>query len=58
MHPHLTKAGFDTTFSEMADHCRKSDLYKLGDAVLVWVNEGDLSVLGQMMREDLNDESK
>jgi hypothetical protein len=29
--------------------CRRSELYKLGDAVLVWVNEGDLSRCGQKL---------
>jgi hypothetical protein len=31
--------------------CRRSELYKLGDAVLVWVNEGDLLRCGQKLPE-------
>jgi hypothetical protein len=31
--------------------CRRSELYKLGDAVLVWVNEGDLCRCGQKLPE-------
>lgn len=29
------------TFAEMAEHARASDLYRVGDMTLVWVNEGD-----------------
>lgn len=31
-----------STLSEMKENARKSDLYRLGDMKLVWVNEGDL----------------
>ncbi len=32
------------TIDEMRQHFRDTELYKLGDAKLVWVNEGDLAI--------------
>lgn len=29
------------TFAKMQEHIRNSPLYQIGDAMLVWVNEGD-----------------
>jgi len=34
------------TFKEMQDHARNSALYPIGDATLVWVNEGDFWMSG------------
>ena len=33
------------TFVEMRDNIRKNELYQMGDAVLFWINEGDLGML-------------
>lgn len=32
-----------------AANCRRSELYQLGDAVLVWVNERDIYMCGQQL---------
>ena len=32
----------DTPTEKMREHARASELYKAGDMVLVWINEGDL----------------
>lgn len=32
------------TISEMRDHIRGTPLHELGDAVLMWVNEGDVCI--------------
>ena len=34
-----------TDYSGMLNHMRQTPLYKLGDAILVWVNESDFLVL-------------
>jgi hypothetical protein len=36
-------------FSAMADECRTSGLYEKGDAILVWVNEGDIVANGELI---------
>jgi hypothetical protein len=33
------------TIEEMRENFQKTDMYKHGDAKLVWVNEGDLSMM-------------
>lgn len=38
------------TIEEMRDNFRETDLWKRGDARLVWVNEGDLFM--QMLETD------
>ncbi len=37
-------------FGLMAAECRESDLYKQGDAILVWVNEGDILREGEEVK--------
>jgi len=44
--PEFGEYGFGASFSYMADEVRKSELYKIGDTVLIWVNEGDLMWIG------------
>ena len=36
----------NTVHLDQLDHAKASDLYKVGDMVLVWVNEGDLIASG------------
>lgn len=37
-------------FSVMADECRSSKLFDFGDAILVWVNEGDIIHHGKLIQ--------
>jgi hypothetical protein len=37
------------TFEEMRRNVRESELFKIGDAVCVWANEGDLCMVGDRM---------
>ncbi len=45
------------TIDEMRDNVRKSDLYKIGDTILVWVNEGDFWMKSPVLTETLSGEA-
>lgn len=33
------------TFEEMRSNVQKTDLYNMGDCIMIWINEGDFSML-------------